>query len=180
MKTFLKSAQNQSFSSKICSGSSHEIDKLAILYQSYFSKSGLENSREIPAKSAIFSAYLPLKILRKSRDLPEALWNELHYSIWRIFLSCFQNLMAFRYIFSFKIQLAEMSKRKQIQSLLNTFFRGKQERESNTTPTTPAAAPIKKTRKFQELWEERLNFRIPGHLICIFQMLLLQSHSRHN
>ena len=49
-----------------------------------------------------------------------------------------------------------MSKRKQIQSLLNTFFRGKQEQESNTTPTTPAAARIKKTRKFQELWKERL------------------------
>ena len=42
-------------------------------------------------------------------------------------------------IFSFKTQLAEMSKRKQVQSLLNTFFGEKQDRESNTTPTTPAA-----------------------------------------
>ena len=40
---------------------------------------------------------------------------------------------------SFKIQLAEMSKRKQVQSSLNTFFGGKQDRESNTTPTAPAA-----------------------------------------
>ena len=68
------------------------------------------------------------------------------------------------YKFSFKIQLAEMSKRKQIQC-----FRGKQEQERNTTPTTPATAPIKKTRKFQELWKERLNLRIPGHLICVFK-----------
>ena len=70
-------------------------------------------------------------------------------------LPCFQNLMAS--IFSFKIQLAEMSKRKQVQSLLNTFIgeKHKQDRESNTTPTMPAAAPIKKTRKFQESWQER-------------------------
>lgn len=48
-----------------------------------------------------------------------------------------------------------MSKRKQVQSSLSTFFGGKQDQESNTTPTTPAAAPIKKTRKFQESWKER-------------------------
>ena len=47
---------------------------------------------------------------------------------------------------SFKIQLAEMSKRQQVQSSLNTFFGGKQDWESNTTPTTPAVAPIKETR----------------------------------
>ena len=58
-------------------------------------------------------------------------------------------------IFSFKIQLAQTSKRKQVQSSLNTFFGGKQDRESNTTPTTPAAAPIKETRKFQESWKEK-------------------------
>jgi len=52
-------------------------------------------------------------------------------------------------VFSFKIELAEMSKRKQVQSSLSTFFGGKQDRESNTTPTTPAAAPIKKTQKLQ-------------------------------
>ena len=40
-----------------------------------------------------------------------------------------------------------MSKRKQVQSSLNTFFGWKQDRESNTTPTTPAAAPITKTWK---------------------------------
>ena len=45
-----------------------------------------------------------------------------------------------------------MSKRKQVQSSLNTFFGGKQD---NTTPTTPAAAPIKETRKFQESWKEK-------------------------
>ena len=54
LKTFLKSAQKQSLSSEICSGSS----------QSFFSETGLENSREIPAKSAVFSANLPLKIPR--------------------------------------------------------------------------------------------------------------------
>ena len=60
-------------------------------------------------------------------------------------------------VFSFKIQLAEMSKQKQVQSSLNTFFGGKQDRESNTTPTcaTPTSTPIKKTRKFQESWKER-------------------------
>ena len=56
---------------------------------------------------------------------------------------------------SFKIQLAEMSKRKQVQSSLNTFFGGKQDRGSNTTPTMPAVAPIKETRKFQESWKEK-------------------------
>ena len=45
------------------------------------------------------------------------------------------------------IQLAQTSKRKQVQSSLNTFFGGKQDRKSNTTPTTPAAASIKKTQK---------------------------------
>ena len=66
---------------------------------------------------------------------------------------CFQTLMAS--IFSFKIQLAQMSKRKQVQSSLNTFFRGKQDHESNMTPTMPTAAPIEETRKFQESWKEK-------------------------
>ena len=47
--------------------------------------------------------------------------------------------------FSFKIQLAEISKQKHVQSSLNTFNRGKQDRECNPTPTMPTAAPIKKT-----------------------------------
>ena len=61
LKTFLKSVQNQSLSSEICSGSSHEIGRSL---QSFFSETGLENSREIPAKSAVFSANLSLKIPR--------------------------------------------------------------------------------------------------------------------
>ena len=66
------------------------------------------------------------------------------------------NMMAFRSKpSSFKIQLAEMSKRKQVQSSLNTLFGGKQDRESSTTPTTPAAALIKETSKFQESWKEK-------------------------
>jgi len=48
-----------------------------------------------------------------------------------------------------------MSKRKQVQSSLNSFFGGKQDQEINTTPATPVAAPTKKTRKFQESWKER-------------------------
>lgn len=58
-------------------------------------------------------------------------------------------------IFSFKIQLSEMSRRKQVPTSLNTFLGGKQDRESNMTPTVPATALIKKTRKFQESWKER-------------------------
>ena len=79
----------------------------------------------------------------------------------------FQNLMAS--IFSFKTQLAQTSKRKQVQSSLNTLFGEKQGRKSDTTPTMPAAALIKKIRKFREPWNKRLNFRIPGHLICVFK-----------
>jgi len=48
-----------------------------------------------------------------------------------------------------------MSKRKQVQSSLNSFFGGKQDQEINTTPAMSAAAPTKKTRKFQESWKER-------------------------
>ena len=48
-----------------------------------------------------------------------------------------------------------MSKRKQVQSSLSSFFGGKQDQESNTTPTMPIAPPIKKTWKFQESWKER-------------------------
>ena len=54
------------------------------------------------------------------------------------------------------------------QSSLSTFFRRKQDRKSNTTPTTPVVALIKKTRKIQESWNKKLNFQIPGHLICVF------------
>ena len=50
----------------------------------------------------------------------------------------FQTLMAS--IFFFKTQLAEMSKQKQVQTSLNTFFGGKRDRESNMTPTMPAPA----------------------------------------
>lgn len=75
-----------------------------------------------------------------------ALWD----SIWRLFVS-----MLMVSICSFKIRLVEMSKRKQVQSSLSSFFGGKQDQESNTTPTMPAAPPIKKTRKFQESWKER-------------------------
>ena len=70
----------------------------------------------------------------------------------------FQTLMAS--MFSFNIQLAEIPKRKQVYNSLNTLFGGKQDRESNTTPTTPAllhaiAASIKETQKLQELWREK-------------------------
>ena len=58
-------------------------------------------------------------------------------------------------LFSFKTQLLEMSKRKQVQCSLSSFFGGKQNQESNTTPAPPAATPIKKTRKFQESWKEK-------------------------
>ena len=61
LKTSLKSAQNQSLSGKICSGSSHEI---GCSLPSFFSETGLENSCEIPLKSAVFSTNLSLKILR--------------------------------------------------------------------------------------------------------------------
>ena len=78
------------------------------------------------------------------------------------FLSCFQNLMASIYIFiqnttCWNVQTKTNSK-------LTEYFL-----QRKVTPTTPVAAPIKKTRKFQELWKERLNFRIPGHLICVFK-----------
>lgn len=48
-----------------------------------------------------------------------------------------------------------MSKRKKVQCSLSSFFGGKQNQESNTTPAPPAATPIKKTRKFQESWIEK-------------------------
>ena len=70
LKTFLKSAQNQSLSSEICSGSSHEIGRpLPIVFQRNC-ETGLENSREIPAKSAVFSANLSLKIPRNLTFFP--------------------------------------------------------------------------------------------------------------
>ena len=59
-------------------------------------------------------------------------------------------------IFSFKIQFVEMStKRKQVQSSLNSFFGGKHDQEINTTPTMPTKALTKRAQKFQELWKVR-------------------------
>ena len=84
------------------------------------------------------------------------------------FLSCFQNLMASIYIFIQNTTCCNVQT-KTNSKLTEYFFGGKQERESNTTPTTPAAALIKKTRKFQELCKERLSFRIPGRIICVFK-----------
>ena len=63
MKTFLKSAQKQSLSSEICSGSS----------QSFFSETGLENSREIGRFFREFALENPAKFDYFFRDLPEAL-----------------------------------------------------------------------------------------------------------
>ena len=59
LKTFLKSTQNQSLSSEICSGSSHEIcHSLPIIFQ----RNWPWKSREFPAKSGVFSANSTLKI----------------------------------------------------------------------------------------------------------------------
>ena len=71
IENFLKSAQNQSLSSEICSGSSQEIDRsLPIVFSAKLAS-------KTPAKSAVFSTNLSLKIPRNlpffSRDLPEAL-----------------------------------------------------------------------------------------------------------
>ena len=67
MKTFLKSAQNQSLSSEMGSGSSHKIGHSL---PSFLSETGLENSRKIPAKSVVFSMNLPLKIPRNLTFFP--------------------------------------------------------------------------------------------------------------
>lgn len=48
-----------------------------------------------------------------------------------------------------------MSKRKQVQNSLNSFFGGKQDQQINTTPTMPTEAATKRTWKFQESWKER-------------------------
>ena len=57
LKTFLKSAQNQSLSREISLGSSHEIGRsLPIVFQRIWLV------LKIPAKSAFFSANVPLKI----------------------------------------------------------------------------------------------------------------------
>ena len=85
--------------------------------------------------------------------------NEMDCGMQYSGFSCLPNLIdldrIYRCIFSFKIQFVEMSKRKQVQSSLNSFFGGKQDQEINTTPATPTAAPTKITRKFQESWKER-------------------------
>ena len=74
MKTFLKSAINQSLSSEISSGSSHEI---GCSYQSFFSETGLENSREIGLFFREFASENPAKFDFFFRDLPEALTKGL-------------------------------------------------------------------------------------------------------
>ena len=49
-----------------------------------------------------------------------------------------------------KYNLLKFSNKNKFKAQLNTFFGRKQAQERNTTPTTPAAAPI----KFQEWWKE--------------------------
>ena len=53
-----------------------------------------------------------------------------------------------------------MSKRKQVQGSLYSYFGGKQspdDKEINKTSETPA--PNKKTRRLQELWKDK--YRVP-------------------
>ena len=73
LKTFLKSAQNQSLSSEIFSGRSH---KIGILYQSFFSDTGLENSSRNSCQISRFVREFvpenPAKFDIFFHDLPEA------------------------------------------------------------------------------------------------------------
>ena len=74
MKTFLKSAQNQSLSSEICSGSSHEIGRsLPIVFQRNWPQKFPRNSREIGRFFREFVPENPAKFDLFFRDLPEAL-----------------------------------------------------------------------------------------------------------
>ena len=113
----------------------------------------VEANKEFPKTNASNTSSKKYKVFVSQVIVRVLLWNEMHCRIQYDGFPHFQTLMAS--IFSFKIQLAEMSKQKQVQRSLNTFFRGKQDQESNTTPTMPAAAPIKETRKFQESWKEK-------------------------
>ena len=74
LKTFLKSAQNQSLSSEICSESSHEIGRsLPIVFQRNRPRKFPRNPREIGRLFREFVAENPAKFDFFSRDLPEAL-----------------------------------------------------------------------------------------------------------
>ena len=74
MKTFLKSAQNQSDSNEICSGSSHEIGRsLPIVFQRNWPQKFPRNSRKIGRFFREFAPENPAKFDFLSRDLPEAL-----------------------------------------------------------------------------------------------------------
>ena len=77
LKTFLKSAQNQSLSSEICSGSSHEIGRsLPIVFQRNWPRNFPRNSREIGRFFREFVPENPAKFDFFFRDLPEALIKE--------------------------------------------------------------------------------------------------------
>ena len=76
LKTLLKATQNQSLSSEICSGSSHEIRRSLpiVFFQRNWPRKFPRNSREIPAKFpqnwSFFSANLALKIPRNLTFFP--------------------------------------------------------------------------------------------------------------
>ena len=71
LKMFLKSVQNQSLSSEICS-TREAPTKLAVLYQSFLGETGLKNSRKI---SRFFRKIVPENPAKFDffRNLPEAL-----------------------------------------------------------------------------------------------------------
>ena len=94
MRTHLTAVENQSLSSEICLGTSHEIGRS--LYQSFFSKTGLENSREIPGKSAVFSA----KFDFFSRDLPEALLDVSNFNSYCVNQLMIMLQFSLKYVFS--------------------------------------------------------------------------------
>ena len=95
--------------------------------------------------------------------------NEMHLwdATWQFFVFAQFDRFLVASIFSSKIQ-CPMSKRKQVQSSLNSLFGGKQEQEINTTPTMPAEAPNKRTRKFQESWKETIVILV---LLCTTKTL---------
>ena len=74
IENFLKSEQNQSLSSEICSGSSHEIGpSLPIVFQRNWPRKFPRNSREIGRFFREFAPENPAKFDFFFRDLPEAL-----------------------------------------------------------------------------------------------------------
>ena len=81
LKTFLKSAQNQSLSSEICSGSSHEIrcSLPIVFFQRNWPRKFPRNSREIGRFFHEFAPENPAKFDFFSRDLPEALLSASQY-----------------------------------------------------------------------------------------------------